>query len=129
MPILRSLLRSPGFSVVVIITLALGIGANTALFSILHAMFMRPLPDVRDASTIVAVYTSSSAGSPYSTFSYPDIQDLRASLEGVELSAYWTSMFEQNLRVTVIEENYFRVLGLRPALGLLDLNAPAFPRS
>jgi putative ABC transport system permease protein len=121
----RSLRKSPVLTAVIFVTLALGIGANTALFSVVQAMFLRPLPDVKDPSSVIAAYTSSSSNSSYSTFSFPDYQDLRDNLIDVSsMAAYWTSQFEfirdaafHNVSVTLSTGNYFQILGIRPRVG------------
>ena len=73
---LRRLLLSPGFTLVAVVSLALGIGANTAMFSIVNAVLQRGLP-VADPEELVEIYTSESDGYPYSTTSQPDYQELR----------------------------------------------------
>ena len=68
----RGLLKRPGFTVIAVLTLALGIGANTAIFSVVNATLMRPLPVV-DPDRLVFVFN----GPPGSVFSYPDYAALR----------------------------------------------------
>src|SRR5687768_4597869 len=77
------LLRSPGFAVVAIASLAIGIGFNTALFSIIDALLLRPLPIERPA-TIVDIYTKGADGDTYSTSSYPDYLDLKAQNKALD---------------------------------------------
>ncbi len=72
----RVLLGKPGFSLTVILTLALGIGANTAVFSFVNSFFMRPLP-ADEPDELVRVYQFSDSGRRFSTFSYPNYVDLR----------------------------------------------------
>ena len=73
----RQLAKYPGFSVVAILTLALGAGANTAVFSVIHALLLRPLP-YHEADRLVRVYAvSEEKGELRGTFSPPDIDDLR----------------------------------------------------
>ena len=73
---LRLLVTRGGFSAVVVLTLALGIGANTALFGVVHAALFRE-PAVRDPASLVNVYTSREDGTGYGALSYPDYRDLR----------------------------------------------------
>lgn len=74
----RRLIRSPGFTLVAVLSLALGIGANTAMFSLVNAVLFRDLP-VRDAESLVEVYTGEDDGYAYATSSHPDYLDLRAA--------------------------------------------------
>jgi macrolide transport system ATP-binding/permease protein len=92
---LRSLRKSPGFALVAIISLALGIGANSAMFSLADALLLRPLP-VPHASALIVVQARSHGESvgglaPYSGLSYPDFKDLRdrnKSYSGLAASKY-----------------------------------------
>lgn len=77
---LRRLFRSPGFTLVAVLSLGLGIGANTAMFSLVNAVLLRGLP-VDDVASLVEVYTSEDDGFAYSTSSHPDYLDLRAAVE------------------------------------------------
>lgn len=74
---LRRLIRTPGFTVVAVLSLALGIGANTAMFSIVNAVLLRELPLV-DPHELVEVYTSEDNGFEHSVSSHPDYLDLKA---------------------------------------------------
>jgi len=75
----RMLARTPGFTFVVILTLALGIGANAVIFSAVDAVLLRSAP-VADAEDVVSVYTTSSTGGDqFSTSSFPDYADLRSA--------------------------------------------------
>src|SRR4029079_11826645 len=74
---LRWLRRSPAFTSVAILSLAIGIGFNTAVFTIVDAVLFRPLP-VERPDRLVEVYTSSPDGDTFATSSYPDYSDLKA---------------------------------------------------
>src|SRR5438445_12124824 len=73
---IRVLLKSPGFTVVAVLSLALGIGANAAIFTLVHAVFLKPLP-VEDPSRLVSVYTLDSKNPGLLPISYPNFQDYR----------------------------------------------------
>ena len=72
----RQLLKNPGFSTVAVLTLALGIGANTAIFTVINALMLRPLP-VTNRHELVQVVTTSSSSQMNYDFSYPDYEQLR----------------------------------------------------
>ena len=74
---LRWLRRSPGFTAVAIVSLAIGIGFNTALFTIVDAVVFRPLP-VAQPDRLAEIYTTSPDGDLYATSSYPDYLDFKA---------------------------------------------------
>src|SRR5277367_3328904 len=79
----RVLAKSPGFTLVVVLSLALGIGANTAIFSMVNAYFLRPMP-VDDPGRLAAVYLTSPArwGRDIGNFSYQDLLDYRRADSG-----------------------------------------------
>ncbi len=72
----RRMLKAPGFTAVAVVSLALGIGANTAMFSIVNAVLLADPPFERP-SELVELYTSDASGTPYGPWSYPDFTDLR----------------------------------------------------
>ncbi len=121
----RMLRKAPGFTIVAVLTLALGIGANTAVFSMVDALFLRPLP-VRDADHLVAVFTSgkNSRGSYLEGgTSYLDLLDYRAGAPALAVIAGFDNR-GSILRVgddsillstCVVTANYFSMLGV-PAL-------------
>ena len=80
---LRWMRRSPGFTLIAALSLAVGIGFNTALFTVVDALLMRPLP-VERPDRLVDVFTSSDDGDSYATSSYPDFLDFKAQQRGVQ---------------------------------------------
>ena len=120
----RRLLRSPGFTLVAVLSLALGIGANSAMFSVVNAVLLRDLP-VTNAKELVEVYTSDSDGYPYSTSSHADYVDLRANTDvfsgvvGTRTAITRIDMGGQSRLALgeLISWDYFQVLGTPMALG------------
>lgn len=121
---LRLLHRAPGFSAVVVCTLAIGIGANTLIFSAVNALLLRPIP-VTDPGRVVRVYQASADGSSmFGSFSYPDYRDLRdagvlqelAAFGGITVSVDRGGATER-VPGEIVSGNYFDVLGVRPVRG------------
>src|SRR5262249_34041033 len=116
------LLKNPGFTTIAVLTLSLGIGANTAIFTLLDKVLIRPLPVERPDQLVAFV---EDAGGAPAIFSYPQYAELRDRNEGLSgLVAYWQCPFSlndgnQSERVIgqIVSGNYFAVLGVRPALG------------
>jgi predicted permease len=121
---LRQLRKSPGFTTVAIITLALGIGATAAMFSVVDAVVLRPLP-YNNVARIVDVQTGSASGSPapISWPAYLDMRKLNSSFEALAgYEDYWgmtlaTGKQTQYLNVTQGSDNFFEVFGVHPLLG------------
>lgn len=95
----RTLARSPIFSLVCILTVALSIGANTAVFSIANSMFLRPLP-VKDPSQIIMLAFRQKDGPLAETFSIPELKDLRADTTSVFSEVIGAQLGLDGLRVT-----------------------------
>jgi predicted permease len=122
---LRVFRKSPLFTVVVILTLALGIGANTAIFSIVNAVLLRPLPFREPDRLQKVAFNSPGAGLRGVPFSVPEFDDLK-SRAGVfeDVSVVWpvsvnlTGAKEpQRLELLVVSPNYFSMLGVTPQIG------------
>ena len=121
---LRWLRRSPGFALVAIMSLGLGIGVNTAMFSLVDAVLLRPIP-VTDPGSLVDVFTSSSDGDEYATTSFPDFLDLKAQNAVFSDMTAYTPMFAplnlgDRARLVlgqIVTSNHFQLLGVRPFLG------------
>lgn len=132
---LRQLRRAPGFALTAILTLALGIGANTAIFSLLDQALLRSLPVNDPASLVVFRDTGSSwlgsismsGGDQSDYFSYPQYLALRDGahgLSGILATASNQAGFSRNnsarfVSAELVSGNYFQVLGVAPALGRL----------
>ncbi len=124
---LRALRHSPAFTAVVVITLALGIGANTAIFSVVRAVLLKPLPH-RDGDRLVYLrHSMDGPGGASLAFSVPEVRDIRAgakSLGGIAEFSAWTLRFQGDEGMTrvsagLVTGNYFDVMGLSPVLGRL----------
>jgi predicted permease len=124
----RSLRKAPGFSTVAILTLALGIGANTAIFSIVDAALVRPLP-FRNADRLVRILATKN-GTTIGAASPMDLRDFAAasqSFEGMVSYDHWRKNVSgiagsDNAEETVVglvPGRYFELLGIRPVLGRL----------
>jgi predicted permease len=120
----RLLVRRPGFAAVAIASLALGVGLNTTLFSVVNAVLLRDTP-VRDPGRLVEIYSTLSDDFPYLTTSYPDYLSIREQADafsGVAAHAYVRGILSTGGEPVVttgetVTSDYFDVLGLRPALG------------
>ncbi len=120
----RQFAASPGFTAIAVLSLAVGIGANSAIFGLANALFLKSLPGERP-DELVSVYTSDFSGPVYSLSSYPDFQYLRDrndTLSGLTGYTPFPTVLtdgEKTDRVfgEFVSGNYFDVLGLRPQLG------------
>jgi len=120
----RSLFRSPVFALAAILTLALGIGANTAVFSVVRGVLLRPLPHADGDRLVYLRQSAELAGIDNTVFSVPEIIDLRDagglsalgefSVMGYNLTARGEP---QQVLAGVVSGNFFRVMGLGPAVG------------
>src|SRR5215210_933254 len=127
---LRSLLRAKGLFLTVALTLALGIGANASIFSVVRGVLLRPLVN-RDESRLIYIRQSAAGnGTENSTFSVPEVIDLKDRLKTLTaIGQFSTITFTmvglgepRQVRAGVVDGSYFDVMGLRPVLGRL-LNA------
>jgi predicted permease len=122
---LRMLLKAPGFTAVAVITLALGIGGNTAMFSVVDAVLLKPLAFPHSERLISVNETDSRRPGKPDTFSYPDFFDYRAQNHTFEgMASYRDASFNltgvgqpQHLEGEVVSSDFFSVLGVTPALG------------
>src|ERR1700676_708640 len=127
---LRSLTRAKGLAITVVLTLALGIGANAAIFSLVRGVLLRPLVN-RDEDRLIYIRQSAPGiGVENANFSVPQIQDLPAGVKSLtsfgDFSNIGFTMIglgePREVRAGVVGGSYFEVMGLRPVLGrLLDM--------
>jgi predicted permease len=127
---LRSLARTKGLAITVVLTLALGIGANAAIFTLVRGVLLRPLVNRGEDRLIYIRQSARGDGSDNTTFSVPEIQDLRAGVKTLsafgDFSTIGFSMVglgePREVLGGVVGGSYFEVMGLRPVLGrLLDM--------
>ncbi len=122
---LRGLRRNPGFAAVVVLTLALGIGANTAIFSVVQGVLLRPLPYESPDRLVMLNQAAPKAGQPFLGFSVPDFTDFRARNRAFAGMAEYHSMWfillgrpdPERVQTGVVSDNFFDLLGVKPLLG------------
>src|ERR1700735_1776348 len=123
----HSLMRSKGLATIVILTLALGIGANAAIFTLVRGVLLKPLVN-RDENRLIYIRQSApSMGEENTTFSVPELKDLEPSIRSVsefgDFSQIPLTMIglgePRGVQGGVVSGNYFEVMGLRPVLGRL----------
>jgi putative ABC transport system permease protein len=123
----RSLARTKGLAVTVVLTLALGIGANAAIFSLVRGVLLRPLVNSDEERLIYIQQSAPGIGPGEVPFSVPEIQDLRAGVKTLssfgEFSTVGFTMIglgePREVRAGVVDGSYFDVVGLHPVLGRL----------
>jgi predicted permease len=121
----RTLIKSPGFFAIAVVTLALGIGANTTIFSMVDSFILRPLP-VTDPAQITVLTQMQKDGTSNNTFSIPDYRDVRSQSSEIfsNLLAYQLGMDGLNangktdrILTNYVSGNFFSTLAIKPALG------------
>jgi putative ABC transport system permease protein len=124
---LHSLMRTQGLSLTVILTLALGIGANAAIFTLVRGVLLKPLVN-RDEDRLIYIRQSApGVGDDNSAFSVPEIQDLRASVKTLSAFGEFSTIEftviglgePRVVQAGVVDGRFFEVMGLHPVLGRL----------
>jgi putative ABC transport system permease protein len=133
---LRMIAKAPGFTALALLALALGICANTTIFSFVNGLALRPLMGVKEPDRLVAVYTSDYSSGLYGGSSYPDYLDFRsqadafedlAAQEGALLSLNDDANAAERLRGLYVTSNYFAILGVNAKLGRVLQSADDTP--
>src|SRR5262249_17959123 len=124
----RSLLRARGMAATVVVTLALGIGANAAIFSVVRSVLLRPLVN-READRLVYIRpTALGIGTENLTFSMPEICDLESGVKSIAAFGDFSTVDftltqpgaePRIVKAGVVNGSFFEVMGLRPVLGRL----------
>ncbi|HTZ49508.1 MAG TPA: ABC transporter permease [Verrucomicrobiae bacterium] len=133
----RLLRKSPAFSAIAILTLALGIGANTAIFSVVNSVLLRSLPFSRPSSLVYLSTRSTLFDFPYLGFSFVDLEEVRKTSSSFSSMAIFKDSPKelvigaspQRLEATEVTEDFFPVLGVRPLQGRLFTSADMQPGS
>jgi putative ABC transport system permease protein len=124
---LRSLSRARGFTIAVVLTLGLGIGANTAIFSVVRGVLLKPLPHKDGDRLVYLRHSINGPGGESINFSVPEILDFRNSAKSLGGIAEYSQMTytllgeddAKRINVGLVTGNYFQVMGLSPVLGRL----------
>jgi len=122
-----SLIRTPGLAIAVVLTLALGIGANAAIFTLVRGVLLKPLVNRGEDRLIYIRQSAPGIRNENAAFSVPELQDLRASVKTVSAFGDFSAMDftmiglgePRSIRGGVVGGTYFDVMGLRPVLGRL----------
>src|SRR5450755_1390084 len=122
-----SLVRTPGLVIAVVLTLALGIGANAAIFTLVRGVLLKPLVNRGEDRLIYIRQSAPGIRDENSTFSVPELQDLRANSKTVSAFGDFSAMDftmiglgePRSIQGGVVGGSYFDVMGLRPVLGRL----------
>src|ERR1700729_3512423 len=123
----HSLIRTPGLAIAVVLTLALGIGANAAIFTLVRGVLLKPLVNRGEDRLIYVRQSAPGIGEENAAFSVPELQDLRESVKTVSAFGYFSAMNftmiglgePRSIQGGVVGGTYFDVMGLHPVLGRL----------
>src|ERR1035437_8287458 len=128
----RLFIKNPGFTAIVVVTLALGIGLNTAVFSAVDALLLRPLPGVRAPNELLPLYRSWPADLKYGANSVPHLLSIReratdvlADVAAWDFEAFSITAADRPQRTfgQMVSANFFSLLGVKPLKGRFFLPA------
>ena len=124
----RMLIKNPGFTLIAVVTLALGIGANTAIFSVINAVMLKPLPFAEPERLMAVGSTRTNDRSNFGPISYPDFADFQSQQSSFEhMAAYYTrGLTPQSDSGSARLEGAVVTSGLLPALGINPMLGRAF---
>ena len=126
---IRGLIRQPAFTAVVVITLALGIGANTAIFSVVYAVLLKPLPFHRADRIVLLWGDNKTEGNSRSQVSHTDMVDYRnqqSTFEAISTYNSWNPLISggssaERIGAALVGDDFFKVIGTQPRLGRVFL--------
>ena len=122
----RILIKNPGFTLVALLTLALGIGANSAIFSVVNSVLLRPLPYHQPDRLVMVWHNNTKEGKPDDFIAYPSFLDLRAQSQRLEDAAALTPLWRfvlpgsdghEQVDGHWVSSSFFQVLGVQPLKG------------
>src|SRR6185312_2865129 len=124
---LRSFGRAKGLAITVVVTLALGIGANAAIFSVVQGVLLRPLVNREPDRLIYIRQSAPGIGATNANFSVPELKDLRERVRSLSAFGDFSTIEftmvglgdPRTVRAGVVGGSYFEVMGLRPVIGRL----------
>jgi putative ABC transport system permease protein len=132
----RALAKVPGFAAVALVTLATAIGANATVFSFVNALLLSPPAGVRDADSLVSIYTSDFSSGPYGSSSVPDYESIKADAHAfAALAAFREDAATlvrfgddaERVRTMSVSGEFFSILGVRAVLGRLIAQTDTAP--
>ncbi|MGZ4858099.1 MAG: ABC transporter permease [Candidatus Angelobacter sp.] len=131
----RMLRKNPGYTLVALLALALGIGANTALFSVVYGVLLKPLPYAQGKELVVLQQDFPKANATNVGFSVPELQDYRAQAKSLaQIEEYHQMSFilldgkePDEVRTGVVSAHFFDLLGIKPYLGRFFASADDTP--
>jgi len=122
----RMLRKSPMFTIVALLSLAIGIGSNTTIFTLVHTVLLRPIPMISEPENLVAIYTTDTKNNmdymPTAYLNYLDFKQNNNTLTDILGATFLRVSFDKNIEVEqinglIVTGNYFDVLAVKPALG------------